>query len=53
MIRRLKYKLFKWLLRDMCNKSECNRCAMRRTKHCKIFDVRLQAMRAWRIKYDR
>lgn len=49
---RLKYKLLRWLLGDICTRSNCEQCRLRGSGRysCKQNDIYPQARRVWRIK---
>ena len=58
MIRRIKYLLLRWLLGDICIKSNCDSCILSheievagyRGKACEEGDVFYQAKKLWRLE---
>lgn len=51
MLGRIKYKLFSWLMNDICRKSSCCDCEMEtRMLTCLENSVFVQARRAWGLE---
>lgn len=57
MLRKFKYKLLRWLLDDICKKSNCNACTLSykievagyKGDACKEGDIFYQARNAWNL----
>ena len=58
MFRRLKYRLLRWLMKDICDRSYCNSCYIDtmpwgpEKSHCRIGAVYAQAKEVWKIGGD-
>ena len=50
-MKRIKYRLLLWLLRDICNKTRsCSKCELLRKGECSRFGVLGQARKAWKLE---
>lgn len=58
MLGRIKYQLLRWLLDDICEKSECNKCILHgmaeiagiKCTSCEEGDVFYQARKVWDLE---
>ena len=59
MLRRIKYRLLRWLLDDVCKKVNCEECFLNheinvdgyKCSACYHYDIRRLARKAWNVMY--